>query len=181
MQSVAKHILFVALAATIMSLSGQTALNIPGLDVPITWQSMLVILLPLILPRWDACLGIALFLVLGAFGAPVFANGSGGVDVFLSPSGGYLLGFLCMAIVIALLKPGLNRKYPLRPFWLFPALHVGLSLLGILWIMVFSYGDVSLATHFLPYTMGIIIKSYMAWGLFVMAKILLSDLRTRQK
>ncbi len=181
MNPLLSRLLVVVVSGLAMTLSGQTAITIPGLEVPITWQSMLVIVLPLVLPKWEACLGIALFLIAGALGAPVFANGYGGFDVYLSPSGGYLIGFLLMAIAVALLKPGLTRHHPLRPMWLFPTLHLGLSVFGMLWIQVMGYGDISLGKHFLPYLVGIIIKSFMAWGIFVVTRILLSEYRKSNK
>ena len=179
MRSLFIRLVFVLSAAILMALSGQTALYIPGLDIPITWQSMVAMLLPLAFPALEACLGIAVFLVAGALGAPVFANAQGGYEVFLSSSGGYLLGFMIVSIISALAKPYLTREHVARPLTLFLSSHVLLSILGVLWILIVTKGDVGLSTHFLPFLTGIIIKSFMAWGLFVVIRITASDFRNK--
>jgi len=62
--------------------------------VPVTLQVLAAILSGLVLgSRWGAISQIQ-YLALGAAGAPVFANWSGGPAAFAGPSGGYLIGFV---------------------------------------------------------------------------------------
>lgn len=62
--------------------------------VPVTLQVLAAILSGLVLgSRWGAISQIQ-YLALGAAGAPVFANWTGGPAAFVGPSGGYLIGFV---------------------------------------------------------------------------------------
>jgi biotin transport system substrate-specific component len=61
--------------------------------VPITAQTLGVMLAGLILGPRDGSLAVFLFLFVVALGAPLLAGGRGGLGVFFGPSVGYLLGF----------------------------------------------------------------------------------------
>lgn len=68
-----------------------------GQAMPLTFQSLLVVLLPLLF-GWRAGAGAVLvYLILGAVGLPVFAGGNSGWKHFLGDSGGFLLAFLVAA------------------------------------------------------------------------------------
>lgn len=174
MQRFAIPVVYVISAAILMALSGQTALFIPGIETPITWQSMLAILLPLIFPRREAVIGVLVFLIAGALGSPVFANGNGGYEIFLSTSGGYLIGFLIISIISGFFKNSFKKGGKIwAPFALFFGLQILLSIIGNVFIIVGDYGD----PHFLPFLTGIIIKSFIGWGVFVVFRIMKSDYR----
>lgn len=76
---------------------------LPKLDlvsgVPITAQSLGIMLCGTILGRRDAALAVLLYLLLAAIGLPVLAGGRGGLGVFFGPTGGYLIGFVFAAFV----------------------------------------------------------------------------------
>lgn len=68
-----------------------------GQAMPLTFQSLLVVLLPLLF-GWRAGAGaVLLYLILGAVGLPVFAGGNAGWRHFLGDSGGFLIAFLVAA------------------------------------------------------------------------------------
>jgi biotin transport system substrate-specific component len=69
-------------------------LSIPVGPVPIVLQNFFVLLAGLTLgPRWGL-LSVAAYLITGAVGLPVFAQGTGGIGRIIGPTGGYLLGYL---------------------------------------------------------------------------------------
>ena len=77
--------------------------------VPIVMQNLFVMLAGLILgSRWGFA-AIAVYLLAGAVGLPVFAGGVGGFSRFLGPTGGYLLGYLpavfCIGLISQKTKP----------------------------------------------------------------------------
>lgn len=72
------------------------AINIPG-PVPLTLQTLAVMLTGAILGARRGFLAILLYIALGLVGLPVFANGASGFGVLLGPTGGYLLSFLFAA------------------------------------------------------------------------------------
>lgn len=69
-------------------------LAIPIGPVPIVLQNMFVFLAGLLLgPRWGSA-SVALYLLAGICGLPVFAGGTGGIGRFAGPTGGFLVGYL---------------------------------------------------------------------------------------
>ncbi|WBU38786.1 biotin transporter BioY [Homoserinibacter sp. YIM 151385] len=74
---------------------------IPG--VPITAQTLGVMLAGAILGPWLGALSVTVLLAVVAIGVPLLAGGRGGVGVFAAPSTGYLLGWLLGAIVVGLI------------------------------------------------------------------------------
>ena len=75
-------------------------LAIPIGPVPIVLQNLFVLLAGLLLGgRWGAA-SVAIYLLAGICGLPVFSGGSGGLGRLLGPTGGYLMGFLLAAYVV---------------------------------------------------------------------------------
>ncbi len=67
--------------------------------VPVSAQSMGVMLAGLVLGRRDGALAMALFLLVVALGAPLLSGGRGGLGVFVGPTAGFALGFIPAAYV----------------------------------------------------------------------------------
>lgn len=97
---------FAALLAA-LGLPGSIALF--GNAVPVTLQTLGVMLAGAILGAWRGSLAVATFLALAAAGLPVLAGGRGGLGAFVGPSAGYLVGFLVGAAVVGLLVDRLRR------------------------------------------------------------------------
>ncbi|MFC5828928.1 biotin transporter BioY [Nonomuraea insulae] len=92
----ARVAVFAALIA-VLGLPG--SLNVFGNLVPITLQTLGVMLAGAILGTWRAALAVAVLLVLVAAGLPLLAGGRGGLGVFTGPSAGFLIGWLPGAAV----------------------------------------------------------------------------------
>ncbi len=82
-----------------------------GGAVPITAQSMGVMLAGAILGSKRGALAVLLFLALVAIGLPLLAGGRGGLGVFAGPSVGYLIGFPVAAWLVGRLTELLGRPY----------------------------------------------------------------------
>ena len=90
--------------AAIVAASAQIVIPLPGTPVPITGQTFGVLLVGAALGARRGLASMALYLALGILGAPVFREGSHGVERFfsatdsgvlqLAPTGGYLIGML---------------------------------------------------------------------------------------
>jgi len=94
-------------------------LGLPGAltlasGVPITLQTLGVMLAGSILGPRKALASVALLLVLVALGLPLLAGGRGGLAVFAGPSVGYLIGWIVGAGVIGWL---VTMKLPRYPLW----------------------------------------------------------------
>ena len=68
-------------------------ITVPLGPVPFTMQTFVLALLPQVMRTRDALFTVAVYLLLGAVGVPVFSGFQGGLGVLLGPTGGYLLGF----------------------------------------------------------------------------------------
>ena len=91
-----------AVFAALIIVLGTVIVPLPG-GVPITGQTLGVMLAGLVLGPRLAPLAVMLVLALAAVGLPVLAGGRGGLGVFVGPSAGYLLGWIAGVVVIGLL------------------------------------------------------------------------------
>lgn len=69
-------------------------ITIPLGPIPFTLQTLVIAMLPVALGGRDAIVTVALYLLLGALGLPVFSGFSGSIAVLAGPTGGFLWGFL---------------------------------------------------------------------------------------
>ncbi|MGN8025709.1 biotin transporter BioY [Microbacterium sp. 22242] len=92
----------IAVFAALIIALGLVIVPLPG-GVPITGQTLGVMLAGLILGPRLASLSVLTVLGLAAVGLPVLAGGRGGIGVFFGPSAGYLLGWLAGVVVIGLI------------------------------------------------------------------------------
>lgn len=176
----------VALVATFAAFVAACALvpAIPtGTPVPITLQTFGVILAGLALGPLRGFLAVALYLVVGLAGVPVFAELTGGLGVLGKPSVGYLLSFPLAAAVAGLVSRVALRA-PLR--WRWPALAaagLGASFLvvhpagiaGLMWRL-----DVDLLAAFVidvRYWPGDVVKNLLAGAVTVAVLRAYPDLR----
>lgn len=84
-----------------------------GIPVPITAQSLGVMLAGAVLGARRGGLALLLFLALAAVGLPVLAGGRGGLGQFAGPSVGFLVGFPVAAFVIGWLTERGGPSYKL--------------------------------------------------------------------
>tara|TARA_B100000073_G_scaffold237179_2_gene198512 strand:+ start:332 stop:868 length:537 start_codon:yes stop_codon:yes gene_type:complete len=71
------------------------------IPVPITFQTLGVILTGLLLKPKNAALSVLIFLILVAIGMPLLSGGRGGLGVFLGPSSGFLISWIIAAYTIS--------------------------------------------------------------------------------
>lgn len=113
--------------------------------VPFTLQTLGMYLVLLLFGGRQGTVTVAVYLLLGAVGLPVFHGGTGGLAVLCGPTGGFLWGFLLAAVVFWLW--GRRRVAALV------AGQLGGYLLGSVWFALLS-GDhfgVALVTGVLPF------------------------------
>ena len=84
-------------------------ISIPTL-VPFTLQTFGIFLATAVLGGKRGSLAVAVYLLLGAVGVPVFANFTGGLGMLLGVTGGYLVGFLFTALVMWAMERLLGKK-----------------------------------------------------------------------
>ena len=79
-------------------------ISIPLSDISLTLQVLVVLLLALILPFIDAEIIIIVYILMGLFGIPVFANFSAGFSKIFMPSFGFIISFLFIPVVLKLIS-----------------------------------------------------------------------------
>lgn len=134
-----KDIVYIALFAAIIAALGVVPpLLLAFIPVPITAQSLGVMLCGSILGSKRGYLATVLFLVMVIIGLPVLAGGGGGIGVLLGPSGGFVLGWPIDAYMIGLLfERNYNKINYIRAFIYiaFGGILV-MYLIGILWLSI---------------------------------------------
>jgi biotin transport system substrate-specific component len=125
-----KDIVLVALFAALMAALGVIPQITLPLGVPITAQSMGVMLAGALLGAKRGGLAIALFLGLVALGLPLLAGGRGGAGVFFGASGGFLIGFVVGAFVIGLLFD----RHKTQPAFLLSLIYILVGGIGVVYL-----------------------------------------------
>ena len=98
--------LMVGLGLLLVCLGAMVSIDLPwkGGGIPITGQSLAVLVVGFVLGRKLGLLVIAIYLIAGLAGLPVFAKGASGIDTVLGGSGGFLYGFLVGGYVCGALQ-----------------------------------------------------------------------------
>ena len=116
------------------------AIPLFGNAVPITLQTLGVMLAGAVLGWWRGAASVLALLLLVAAGLPLLSGGRGGIGVFFGPSVGYLIGFVFGAAVTGLIV----HVGASRPTWLRVA--VGSFVGGVLTVYLFGIPLQSLVT-----------------------------------
>lgn len=105
--------------------------------IPITLATFAVYLCGALLPPWQALAACGVYLALGCCGVPVFSGFRGGLYCLISPTGGYLLGYLPCVLLVSLLP----RLWHCRAVAYPVAMAVGTAVLylcGTVWYCLVS-------------------------------------------
>lgn len=133
-----------------------------GAPVPMTLQTLGVMLIGLTFGFRLAVASVAAYLGQGAMGLPVFAGFAGGAAHLTGPTGGYLMGFLIGAALIgALADKGATRTW----VGTLAALTAGLAVVfafGLLWLGQFTGYDKAVELGLTPFIAGDVIKLVLA-------------------
>lgn len=161
---------YVALfAALIVALGIVPAIPLIG-GVPITLQSMGVMLAGLVLGPKRGAAAVLMVLALVAIGLPVLAGGRGGIGVFAGPTAGYLVGWLPGAFVAGLLaaklEPRATTTIGRTALLSLAAIVGGLTVVhagGILWLAFAAKAGLTKAFFIdLPFVPGDVAKAVIA-------------------
>lgn len=108
-----KDMMYSSIFAALISVLGYVVIPLPFSPVPVTGQTLGIMLAGLLLGPLQAFLSVFIFILLGIAGVPVFSGGRSGIGVVAGPSGGYIVGFLVGAVVISLLCRKTNNIWKL--------------------------------------------------------------------
>lgn len=148
------------------------AIPVGGLGVPITVQTLAVMLTGLALGPGRAFAAVGLYVLLGLAGLPIFSGGRSGLGVLAGPSAGYIIGFVFAAtavgwLTVVVLRRTASRPGRLRAVLLFAAAMVssiifihGLGILGMIVNAKLDFSQAFLAD--LVFYPGDVIKNALA-------------------
>lgn len=158
-----RDFIYSALFTAIIIVLGLIAVPLPISPVPVTGQTLGIMLAGSMLTVRQVIFSISTFLLLGIAGAPVFAGGTGGPGILAGPRGGYLIGFLIGAVVISYLR-GKSNKILRLIFANIVGGVVVVYLFGIPWLGYITKVGVSKAFMMggLPYLPGDLFKVILA-------------------
>ncbi|GGK41421.1 biotin transporter BioY [Nocardia camponoti] len=100
-------------AALIAALGLPGAITVGFSGVPITLQTLGVILTGAILGARKGTAAVAVFIALTMIGLPLLSGGRTGLTALASPTAGYLIGWIPATLVIGWLTAAILPKYPL--------------------------------------------------------------------
>lgn len=138
-----KGMVFAALFAALTAAVAWFKIPLPFTPVPITLQTLAVLLSGAMLGSYYGALSMMIYLALGALGLPVFAGGSSGIGALLGPTGGYLFSYPIASFVIGkmLEKKNLSKFLKYFSFFVVILLVVIVFLDSILKIGIMKLGN----------------------------------------
>jgi len=156
-----------ALFTVLLAVSSWISVPAP---VPFTLQTFAVFAAILTLGARLGTLSIAAWILLGAAGAPVFSNFTGGLGVLLGASGGYILGFLPAALIC---RAGEKLQSRMRAAFVLSlaAALIAIYAVGTAWFMYIYAGGsgaslaAALGTCVVPFIIPDIVKILLAYAL----------------
>ena len=160
--------LFVVGGIGFISLLAQISLPVPGSPVPVTGQTLAVLLIGTTYGARLGLLTFASYLLAGIAGAPIFApsatSANHGIDRIVGATGGYLVGMLLTSALLGYLG---GRTWDQKFRTALPAMLLGNALtfgLGLLWLHQYTGKDWAwtISAGFTPFIIGEILKIAIA-------------------
>ena len=130
-----KELVLIAMFAAVMAVCSW--ISIPIGAIAFTLQTFAVFCAVNLLDGKNGLFSILVYILLGAVGLPVFSGFKGGIGVLAGPTGGYIIGFVFIAIIFWIGTKLFGDKLPLR----IALMTIGLAvcyLFGTVWF-VFGY------------------------------------------
>jgi len=165
--SVIGKALMITGGALFLGLLAQVVIPVPGSPVPVTGQTLGVLLLA---TAYGANLGaatFALYLLIGFAGAPVFAQSGHGLERIIGPTGGYLVGMLLASWVLGFLA---GRKWDQKLFSALGTMFIGNFIIfafGLIWLQQYTGKDWgwTFSAGLTPFIFGELLKIAIAGAL----------------
>ncbi len=157
--------LAVVVASLFVAVCAQAEIRLPFTPVPISGGTLGVLYAGALLGPRRGAAAIALYLLEGAAGLPVFSGGAAGFARLLGPTGGYLAGFPVAAYVVGLLA---ERGWDRTPSRAFAAMLLGslpIFALGLLGLSRFVPAKALLGAGLWPFIAGDLLKAALSAGL----------------
>ena len=158
-----KKIVLIGLMTAVTCILGPLSIPLPFSPGPISLTNFAIFLAVFILGMKDATISFIIYLLLGAVGVPVFSAFSGGLGKLVGPTGGYLFGFIFLALIMGFFMEHFDRKIVPTIIGMIIGMAV-CYIFGTVWLaklMSLSFNE-ALALGVLPYLAGDVAKIIIA-------------------
>ena len=145
-------LVYMAMFVAIITVCAQ--IQIP-MTVPFTLQTLGIFMAAAMLGWKRGLISVAVYVLLGAIGVPVFAGFSGGIGVLFGTTGGYILGFLFSGLLYWLITHFLGTKLPV----MIAAMALGL-------IVCYTFGTVWFIQVYTSKVESIGLMAALGWCVF---------------
>ena len=105
-----KQMVLIALMTAVTCVLGPLSIPLPFSPVPISLTNFAIFLAIFVLGMKNGTISFIIYLLLGAIGVPVFSSVRGGLQVLAGPTGGYLIGFIFLALIMGFALDHFDRK-----------------------------------------------------------------------
>ena len=155
-----RDVALVIAGAALTTLGAQVSIHIGASPVPITGQTLGVVIAGAALGAQRGMLSQLLYVVLGLF-LPVYSDGASGFDVIWGATGGYLIGFIVAAWIVGrMAEGGADRRFGSATI-AFALGQLAIFAIGVPWLKISTGMDWATAIHdgFTIFIIGGIIKA----------------------
>ena len=139
--------------------------QVPFWPVPMTMQSLVIMMLGMAYGSRLAMATVLLYLAEGLAGLPVFAGAGAGFAYMTGPTAGYLVGFVAAAGLIGwLAERGWDRS-PVKALAAMSVGHVLLFVPGVAWLAVLFGAEKAIAVGLTPFIAATLLKTALGAAL----------------
>jgi len=104
-----RDITFIGVAAAIICIFAPMSVQIG--PIPITLATFAIYFTAATLGAYRGTIAVSIYILLGAIGLPVFSNYSGGLQKIAGATGGYIIGYIPLALIVGLLADKIQIAY----------------------------------------------------------------------
>lgn len=147
----------IAMCVAFIAASSYINIPLPFTPAMITGTTLALAVTAFVLPPKQCFIAIALYILIGAVGIPVYSGGQGGIGKILGPAGGFYMGYPFAFTIISMLKgaevsfkrylmvailPGMPLVYIGGLLWMMHVLQIDLNKAMVMAVYPFIIGDV---------------------------------------
>lgn len=162
-RSCLRQITAIGLMTAVICIIAPFSIPLPMSPVPLSMTNFVIFIAVYILGMKQAVSCVLLYLLLGAAGMPVFSSFSGGLGKLAGPTGGYLIGFIFLALIQGIFLEHFSAK----KYTAIPGMILGMAvcyIFGTVWLalQINQSFTASLTIGVLPYLPGDSVKIIVA-------------------
>lgn len=158
-----KNMTYTALISALLCVTGPLVIPLPFSPVPISAITLIIYISSIAVGFRKGAIAVLLYLLIGMLGLPVFSNFTGGLGKLIGATGGYLIGYIFIAMVTGYF----SEKFKGKIYMYAVGMLLGTLLCyawGTLWLS-FSSGlslKKALLAGVVPFLIGDLIKIFIA-------------------